>query len=85
MRISAVAPAPARIGLVLNVQVVFAGQPETVNETLLVKVAVPVGVTVKVEVVDWPASAAGGVVGLDKVKVGAVTVTVAEIVVDDEE
>lgn len=37
-------------------------------------VAPPVAVTVKVEVVDSPAGAGAGVVGADKVKVGALIV-----------
>jgi hypothetical protein len=61
---------------------VASGRP--LQAKVIGKVVVPVGVTVKVEVVDCPESAGAGVVGVDKAKAGLVTVTVAEMVVDDE-
>ena len=74
-----VAPAAICVGL----------KPQlTVGRLLQAKVTAsanvpPPGVTLKVEVVDSPESTGAGVVGVDRVKVGAVTVTTAETVVED--
>jgi hypothetical protein len=65
--------APRAIGLAL--QTTVAGGLLQAKVTASVNVPPP-DVTVKVEVVDSPASTDAGVVGADKVKVGAVTSTV---------
>jgi hypothetical protein len=64
--------------IVLKAQLtVVSRRPLQAKVTAAAKVvAPPVAVTVKVEVVDCPESAVAGVVGVDKVKVGAVTVTI---------
>jgi hypothetical protein len=76
VRVSLVALEPARIGFVLKLQVTVAsGRPLQARVTLAANVAAPpVGVTVKVEVADCPESAVAGVVGVDMLKVGTVTV-----------
>ena len=73
--------APTAIGLALHVTVV-SGSP--LQAKLMGNVVGPlVGVTVKVAVVVCPESTVAGVVGADRVKVGATTVTVTAEDVDD--
>jgi hypothetical protein len=74
---------PVAICVGLKAQLTVAsGRP--LQAKVIGKVVVPVGVTVKVVMVDWPAAAGAGAVGVVTVKAGLVTVTVAEMVVDDE-
>jgi hypothetical protein len=75
--------APAAICVGLKPQLTVAsGRPLQAKVTASANVPPP-GVTLKVEVVDSPESTGAGVVGVDRVKVGAVTVTTAETVVED--
>ena len=62
--------APAAIGLAEQVTVA-SGSPLQAN--VMGTSVVPVGVTLKVEVVNPPESTGTGVVGVDKLKVGATT------------
>jgi hypothetical protein len=83
--VTVVAAAPAAICVGLKAQLTVAsGRPLQAKVTASVNVPPP-GVTLKVEVVDSPESTGVGVgvVGVDKVKVGATTCTVAGVAVVD--
>src|SRR6202522_1972242 len=76
--VTVVAPAPAAICVGLKLQLTVAsGRPLQAKVTVLTKVvAPPVGVILKVKVVDSPAGAGCGEVGVVKLKLAAVASTV---------